>query len=131
MRGIQDSDRALERLWPPRTRSRFCALGNVDTPCRVGGMAGWQVRAALRSHLPLTAAYCYARTPPSTRRVQTSGATFGSRMSPLACTDWRADAPGYEVRWIELSRSANETSPIDLDTNRCAELLVSFNQRAP
>lgn len=42
-----------------------------------------------------------------------------------------ADAPGYQVRWIQLSRSANEKSLIDLHTNRCAELLVSFDQRAP
>jgi hypothetical protein len=41
------------------------------------------------------------------------------------------DAPGYQVKWIQLSRSANEKSPIDLDTNRCAELFVSFDQRAP
>jgi hypothetical protein len=55
------------------------------------------------------------------------------RFADIAPGQYRleADAPGYRLRWTQLSRWANENGLIDLETNRCAELSVSFDQRAP
>jgi hypothetical protein len=42
-----------------------------------------------------------------------------------------ADAPGYELEWMLLYGRGNYRRTIDLETSRCAELVVSFDHLAP
>jgi hypothetical protein len=55
------------------------------------------------------------------------------RFADVAPDQYRmeADAPGYELKWRPLFGRGNDNSTIDLETSRCAELVVSFDHLAP